>query len=395
MSRMHTANNVSLAKLQKDIDNLTASILSAVLESPNSTISKEWLRKLIEEQTGKVVEPKASTVITSNETKNQLDESIERFITLQCKTKKNAEHFRCMLRMLRRFCLFASIPMTLEAINADRLHQFEDFLKNEHTFFDSEGHCIRHMHIYHKEPCKVTPQPRGINAVNAIMRRLRTFFIWAVKNDLASYNPFLKYKVPACVYGTPFFLTSEERDRLFTFDLSSRPALAVQRDIFVFQSNVGMRVGDFFELTYDNIVNEAVEYVANKTIGESGRTIRVPLSAQAKVILKRYQPSDRKELLPFISVQKYNIAIKEMLRLAGIDRVVTILNPTTRVEEQHPIWEVASSHMARRNFIGNLYNKTKDPNTIGSMTGHVDGSKAFARYRSIDDSVKKSLIDML
>ena len=44
-----------------------------------------------------------------------------------------------------------------------------------------------------------------------------------------------------------------------------------------------------------------------------------------------------------------------MLRLAGITRVVTIINPTTRKEEQHPICDVASSHMARRNFIGNLY----------------------------------------
>ena len=84
-----------------------------------------------------------------------------------------------------------------------------------------------------------------------------------------------------------------------------------------------------------------------------------------------------------------------MLKLAGIDRVITVLNPTTRTEEQKPIWKVASSHMARRNFIGNLYNKTQDPNAIGSMTGHVEGSKAFARYRSIDDTVKKNLVDML
>ena len=84
-----------------------------------------------------------------------------------------------------------------------------------------------------------------------------------------------------------------------------------------------------------------------------------------------------------------------MLRLAGITRVVTIINPTTRQEEQRPICDVASSHMARRNFIGNIYKKVQDPNAIAAMTGHVEGSRAFARYRTIDDELKRNLIATL
>ena len=99
--------------------------------------------------------------------------------------------------------------------------------------------------------------------------------------------------------------------------------------------------------------------------------------------------------MPFVNEQKYNKSIKEMLQLAGIDRIVTVLNPTTRLEEQHPIYEVASSHMARRNFIGNLYSKVQDPNLISSMTGHKKGSTAFERYRTIDDDIKKNVLDAL
>jgi len=29
------------------------------------------------------------------------------------------------------------------------------------------------------------------------------------------------------------------------------------------------------------------------------------------------------------------------------------------------------------------------------MTGHVDGSRAFARYRTIEEDLKKSLVDIL
>ena len=84
-----------------------------------------------------------------------------------------------------------------------------------------------------------------------------------------------------------------------------------------------------------------------------------------------------------------------MLRIAGINRIVTILNPTTGEEEKKPINEVASSHMARRTFIGNLYKKVKDPNLVGSLSGHKEGSKAFARYRDIDEDMKKELVDLL
>lgn len=75
--------------------------------------------------------------------------------------------------------------------------------------------------------------------------------------------------------------------------------------------------------------------------------------------------------------------------------MVTVLNPTTGKEEKRPINEVASSHMARRTFIGNLYKKVKDPNLVGSLSGHTEGSKAFARYREIDDEIKKEVVSLI
>ena len=51
--------------------------------------------------------------------------------------------------------------------------------------------------------------------------------------------------------------------------------------------------------------------------------------------------------------------------------------------------------MARRTFIGNLYKLVKDPNLVASMSGHANGSVAFARYSAIDDDMKKELIDLI
>jgi hypothetical protein len=51
--------------------------------------------------------------------------------------------------------------------------------------------------------------------------------------------------------------------------------------------------------------------------------------------------------------------------------------------------------MARRSFIGNIYKQVKDLNLVGALSEHKEGSKAFARYCTIDDDMKKELIGML
>ena len=92
---------------------------------------------------------------------------------------------------------------------------------------------------------------------------------------------------------------------------------------------------------------------------------------------------------------KYNIAIKKAFTAAGITRPVTIINPTTREPEVKPINEIASSHLARRCFVGNLYKQVKDPNLVGALSGHKEGSRAFARYREIDEEMKQNLVNLL
>ena len=51
--------------------------------------------------------------------------------------------------------------------------------------------------------------------------------------------------------------------------------------------------------------------------------------------------------------------------------------------------------MARRTFIGNLYKKVHDPNIVASLSGHVEGSRAFSRYREIDKEIKTNVVKLL
>lgn len=75
--------------------------------------------------------------------------------------------------------------------------------------------------------------------------------------------------------------------------------------------------------------------------------------------------------------------------------MVTVRDSLTGDQKQVRICDVASSHMARGTFIGNLYKKVKDPNLVGSTSGHVEGSQAFNRYREVDMDIKQDVIKEL
>ncbi len=302
--------------------------------------------------------------------------------------------FRVDFRALKRFEMYeqlvgkVSFQLSLDTITPDILRDFEEFLRNEYLFAE------KYPSIYEAVPESRTPQPRGQNTINGILIRIRTFFIWAVDSGKTANNPFRKFKIEECVYGTPFYISIDERNRLYQTNLTRHPHLAVQRDIFVFQCLIGCRVGDLYKMTRANIINGAIEYIPRKTKDGRPVTVRVPLNSIAKEILAKYSDTGGR-LLPYISEQKYNIAIKRIFLAARLSRPVTIINPTTREPKIRPLNEIASSHLARRCFVGNLYKQVKDPNLVGALSGHKEGSQAFARYREIDEQMKTELVKML
>ena len=315
----------------------------------------------------------------------------DRFLDDHEFSRPRDNHFKVLRRQLQRYELYSGRKWKLDDIRSEDLAGFRDFLVHEHEIAALKEYAF----IYTAVPESRTPGERGYNALGNSLRMFRTFVNWAVKRNLTRNNPFREYSIEAPVYGTPYYITLEERQRIAEADLSARPQIAIQRDVFVFHCCIGCRVGDLLRLTRANIIDGAVEYIPRKTSGERPVTVRVPLNETASGILARYECYKGPGLLPFISAQKYNDAIKTVFRLAGIDRVVTVLNPRTRREEQRPLYEIASSHLARRTFIGNLYKQVKDPNLISSLSGHVEGSTAFYRYRNVDEEMKTDLVKLL
>ena len=307
--------------------------------------------------------------------------------TKVCHSRKNL--FRIVLSTLFRFeqwkqNMNAKFKLSLDSIDAQLLNEIEYYMSNEYSLY---GQYMQYGNT------KCAPREKGLNTIITRMNALRTFFLWARKMKMTNNYSFENYSVKQETYGTPFYMTIEERNKLLVFSLEKEQE--VQRDIFVFQCCIGCRYGDLIKLTKSSVINDSIEYIASKTVKGSGRVITVPLNNVARTILQKYKGFESEKLLPFMSVAQYNNLIKIIFEKAGIDRLVTILNPVTRKTEQKPLYMVASSHLARRTFIGNLYKQVQDPNMIASMSGHVDGSKAFARYRTIDEQMKVKLVALL
>ncbi len=335
---------------------------------------------------------------------DNLFELMELFLTKRRLSKVRENNYHVLIRAMKRYELFYQIynnkpkfNLSVETINSDAIEDFEDFLKNEHILYS------KYPKIYDQIPSIINtkrkcpkPHARGNNTICALFNKLRAFFNWCNEQEITNNRPFDKYNGMAEKYGKPYYISLEERNQIADYDLSEFPHLEVQRDIFIFQCLIGCRVSDLLNMTKANIIDGAIEYIPHKTKNESPDPISVPLNDRAKILVKKYEGINKRgKLFPFISAQKYNDSIKDIFLQCGITRIVTILNPTTGEEEKRPINEVASSHLAMRTFVGNLYKQVKDPNLVGALSGHSEGSKAFARYRNIDNEMKRDLVKLI
>ena len=66
-------------------------------------------------------------------------------------------------------------------------------------------------------------------------------------------------------------------------------------------------------MTKRSIIDGAVEYIPRKTKDGNPVVVRVPLLTATKEILDKYKDLPGDAILPLISQQKYNIAIKKIL----------------------------------------------------------------------------------
>lgn len=140
------------------------------------------------------------------------------------------------------------------------------FLRNEHLYYE------QYPEIYEAIPDKKTPpHARGENTMSDLMKKIRAFYNWLELTGHVDRSPFKDYNMPKENYGTPVYLTKEEMLAVYHFDFQNderapqNKALArelgEQRDVFLFQCNIGCRVSDLLRLTRRDVVGGTIEYI--------------------------------------------------------------------------------------------------------------------------------------
>lgn len=351
-----------------------------------------WLKGLIEEYHHPNINSRAGNGGEAYSLIYQIQRYIEETPLAQdsiAQHRNNIDKISRYERFQREVMHRRGFRLYVDTIGEEDLREYRIWLTCEHTY------GALYPAFYKGIPLSKYMKIRSENTVSGCFYRIRTVIKWCIRKGLTRNNPFDRYQIAPQMYGDPFYLTLEERDRIYYADLSAlHPANAVYRDIFMFQCLVGCRVSDLAKLTRASLVDGCIEYIPQKTKGVHANTVRVPLNRKALDILERYRHIEG-SLLPHFCPFTYNRQIKRILKYVGIDRKILTLDPKTRQEVTRPLYEVITTHTARKTFIGNLYKQVKDPNLIASMSGHTEGSRAFARYRTIDDDMKKELVKLL
>ena len=215
-----------------------------------------------------------------------------------------------------------------------------------------------------------------INTSTKYLKKLNAFYNKAVKKELVDESPFEDYKFKhKKTHKT--FLTIPDVEAIQ--ELKEMPShIKITRDIFVFAIYTGLRYSDVFNLDNSNIEkdekgNDWIRIIMQKT----DDYLRIPLLKPAKEIIKKYkkQSNETGKPLPKMVEQRYNLYLKEIAKLAGIDKNL-------------------SSHVARHTFATSIRIKYGIPiEVISKLLGHKKLATTMVYSQITDDEVLRYMKD--
>jgi site-specific recombinase XerD len=209
---------------------------------------------------------------------------------------------------------------------------------------------LNHQFIHELDLFMRVKQGLKNNGVAKNMQQLKRVIRVALLNEWIAKDPFAKYE---CKLEEPkrVHLTKEELHRLEQLALPSERLTKV-RDVFVFSCYTGLAYADVSKLSQDHIhtINGTNWIILDRTKTKNQSTI--PIFPKAMEILKHYQNSKSRHLLPLISSQNLNKYLKEIAETAGINKRL-------------------SFHAARHTFATTVtLNNGVDITSVSAMLGH-------------------------
>ena len=290
-------------------------------------------------------------------------------------------------RKLQRFLIINGLSsITSNAFTSDLVLEFRKFVYDEYKYVP------QHPELYPRTNGHRPPTKRCCNStVVHDLKLLQAFFAELENTGEIPRSPFRSISVKKrraimhVMYDDPVFLRADEFRHVL--DTKVPEDLQWAKDIFVLNCAIGCRIGDLLRLTSDKVAVSDdgipyVHYIPSKTVGSqtTNKEIVTPLIEPAVEIINRTQL----KLLngkPNYDKQRYNKTLRKLLQYCGINRQVSIFNSDTCENISKPLYEVASSKLARKTHI-DMLNKVQINYYAAGL--HSVGSDAVFRYTSLD-----------
>lgn len=211
------------------------------------------------------------------------------------------------------------------------------------------------------------------NSSEKLMRIFKRITTMCFKNGQMPKDPFCEHKLKK-VKKDRGYLTKSELEKIIDFKPDNK-RLEKVRDIFLFCCFTGFDYSTTAALTEKNIVtdDEGSLWIETHRI-KTGTPSKVKLLDIPLSILKKYElRRDGNFLLPVMSNAKYNLYLKEIASICGIEKRVT-------------------SHLARHTFATTVtYANGVSIESISKMLGHTKLSTTQIYARIVDKTVSNEM----
>lgn len=365
--------NAELKTLTHNLSTFKSALIAHYNEcSTKEKIDSKWLKEFISPDLKKI---------------EKIDLSLTTYFDKYLIVKKNkikSKSYDAMSVVKQRvidFQEFTGKEYNIEDVNSEFAEEFEDWAKNEELFSQNTIE-------------------KSISTIKTVCYYAQTRNI-KVSNDLKSIK--CHTEEPSRVY-----LTFADLEKIENLNLTNKRLIKIRDWLFI-SCATGQRVSDFMNFNKNHIqekVNKKGDLV--KIIGikqqKTEQLIPIPLIIKNAIEVLERRNGD---FPPKISAVNFNIYVKELCKLAGIDEMVedTILKkigekkvtkvkngvsiektvPINRnVRDFYPKYETVSSHIGRRSFATNYYATQINGRIIPTalimkVTGHTT-EKAFLEY---------------
>lgn len=307
------------------------------------------------------------------------------------------KQFMVQMGKIERFLTIKGLSeLTAQEFDSEILMQFRQFIMEEYKYVP------RFKRIYKGMKKSAIPTEKlSINTLTSQLKIWQTFFNELESQDEIIKSPFKrlgtekKKSIMHTMYDNPVFLRLDELKKLIEADVPEK--YETTRDAFVLQCALGCRIGDFQRMSMKKVAVSPdgipyVHYIPSKTAGsqETNSEIETPLVRYAFDIVKKTEFN-----LPILNypygVNGYNVKIKELLKICGVDREVKTFNEETRDNEYLPLYEAASTKLARKTHV-DIMNKVQV--NIYAAGLHRQGSAAVHRYTMMELADRFALMNV-